>query len=434
MPIQEVSWGEIKDEVARANPAFFDAMDAAAHHPNTKLYLADYEFGDLIVNTGISQLPINGELIPINHPDLPEPFKTELNYSRMCAGIFLNKTAEIFVDLEPRVHPLHMFKVGDVYGLWELLDAADSPYYRRMWSIAAGARSLFLLPKVTDAASHNRMQRMLNIHEASSHNMFMQGTLFKTIVAAEQFRNPWRSQVLYLGRGWFEALPSDANQQFKSACLRQEWTKSMHSRNRLTFEVIWQVLSQTQAETRLKPNVYIFESVKHLATISMSALLGFRPLTSATDSTIAPIDLIERAYLEFYKLKSYIPTILAPGYLNRQTTDPVYYSFMLPTLLSLTPDHNFRNTLEDERNVKHLLERFQKRLAAQVDVLQHFIEYTEFNFFHYEADPVYNIYASAALPDFDPRFAQSRYANREFCENGPFVRSCVMIKPTRKNT
>jgi hypothetical protein len=431
MPIREVSWGEIKDQVAKVNPTFFEAMDKVAYHSTAKLFLASYQFGDLMVNSGVTQLPIDGHLISIKHPELPEPFKTELTYSHMAAGLFLNKTAEVFVDLETRVHPLHMFNVGDIYGLWELLDSPDSPYYRRMWSIAAGARSLFLVPKVTDTASHNRMQRVLNIDGPSPHNMFTQGLLFKNIATSERLNSPWRAEALYLGRGWFEALSSEKWQPFQYACLKQEWSKSTHSRNRLTFEVLWQILSQTQAETRLKPNVYIFESVKHLVSIAMCAFLGFRPLIASKDEAIAPIALIEQAYLEFYKLKYYIPTILAPSYLNRLNTEAVYYSFMLPTLLSLTPDHSFRNTLGDERNVKNLLERLQKRLSEFTDVLQHFIGDTEFNFFHYEPDSIYQINATKTLPQFDARFSNFSGSERIFCENGPFVRSCVMVKPTR---
>jgi hypothetical protein len=428
MSIKEVSWDEVKERVEKINPVFAEAMNATATHPSAKLYLARYHFGDLIVKNGITQIPINNQLIGLNHPDLPEPFKTELNYSQMCAGIFLNKTAEVFVDLETRVHPLHMFELGDVYGLWELMDPRESPYYQRMWNIAAGARSLFLVPKATDNTSHNRMQRLLNIDEGSQHNMFMQGLLFKSMMQSSRLQNDWNCEVLYLGRGWFESLPQNAWMQFHYTCLKQEWANSTHSRNRLTFEAIWQTLSQTQAETRLKPNVYVLESVKHLVNIAMGAFLGFRPLNAHLDEHIAPVSMIEKAYIEFYKLKHYIPTILAPTYLNRKSHNAVYYSFMIPTLLSLTHEHNFRNTLEDERNVKHLLERFQKRLESQTDTLHKFISNTEFQFFHYEADPLYQINATKTLPQFDPRFSDAPDKERSFCENGPFVRSCVMVK------
>lgn len=428
MSIYEVSWDEVKDQVKQVNPDFFETIDSIAS-ASTKLYLASYKFGDLIVNNGITQLPINDNLIPLSHPDLPEPFKTDLFYSEMCAGMFLNKTAEVFADLEMRTHPLHMFRIGDFYGLWEILDSQNSPYYHRMWSVAAGARNLFLVPKTADTMSLNKMQRALNLEDVSPHNLFMQGALFKDIANSNFFNSHWRCDVLYFSRAWFESLPKEAWMRFHYTCLRQEWIKSTHPRNRMTFEVMWQMLSQTQAETRLKPNVYIFETVKHLINIAVSAFLGFQPLNAEHDEHIAPIKIIEQAYLEFYKLKHYTPTLLAPAYLNHQDGTAVYYSFMLPTLLSLSIEHNFRNTLEDERNIKHLVERFQKRLMQQNDALGQYVANTHFNFFHYEADPVYQINATTTLPQFDPRFNSHQDSKRSFCENGPFIRSCVMIKP-----
>jgi hypothetical protein len=432
MAIREVSWEEVKDQIKQINPNFFEAMDAAATQQSARLYLASYKFGDLIAKSGTTQLPINNQLFPIDQVDLPEPFKTEFSYAKMIAGIFLNKNAEVFVNFEARVHPLHIFNKGDMYGLWELLDAPNSPYRHQMWDIAAGARTLFLVPKAMDSASHGRMQRLLNINASyPPHNMFQQGNLFKSITDSERIKNDWQCDVLYLGRGWFEAMPKKEWAQFHYTCLQQEWHNSMHLRNHITFEVIWQILTQTQAETRLKPNVYILESVKHLIDIAAGALLGFKPLNHE-DTDTAPINIIEKAYLENYKLKHYIPTILAPTYLNRNQGEAVYYSLMLPTLLSLTPGHNFRNVLEDARNVKYLLERFQKRLEERTNSLYHLISNTDFDFFHYEADPLYHIKATATLPELDPRFSSyPQDPKRSFCENGPFVRSCVMIKPKK---
>lgn len=429
MSLREVSWNEVKDKIAQINPSFYETMsNIAPHHPNAKLYIASYKFGDLIVNDGITQLPINDQLIPLNHSDLPEPFKTDLVYSRMAAGMLLNKTAEIFINFETRVHPINLFSKGNVYGLWELFDQQDSLYYRRIWHIAAGSRTLFLVPKVMDHASHHRMQRLLHLDDATylSNNMYHQGQLFKNIANSPYFNNDWRCDILYLSKNWFKDLGQKEWQQFHYTCLKYDWEKSNHLRNKTTFELIWQLLTQSQAEIRLKANLYAFESIKHLISIAIGASIAQRPL-STTDETSAPISIIEQAYLEVYKLKHYIPTILGPTLLEKNCKDPVYYSFMLPTLLALSPEHNFRNTLEDERNIKSLLEHLQKNLVNHTEVLYRFVENVEFTFFHYEKDPLYDIKASKELIQYDSRFNTYSDKNREFCENGPFVRSCVRI-------
>ena len=429
MQTREVSWDEVSQDVAKANPAFYEVMESIAQKKTLKLYLASYKFGELVVKNGISQLPIDNQLISINDPSLPDPFKQDLNYAHMSVGIFLNTSAEIFLPFDNRVYPVFMFDVGNVNGLWEMLDLTGSVYHQRAWHIAAGARSLFMVPKIMDHTSHSRLQRMLALDETyPAHNVFSQGNYFKQIIQSNYFNSDWRCQVLYLSRAWFETLPKAQWERLHYTALKTEWANSAHLRNLTSFEITWHLLTHVQTERRVKQNAYIIDTVKHLLNMINGSSLGFRPLT-ATDQHILPLSIIEQAYLELYQLKHYIPTLLAPTYLDKNSGDPIYYSFLQPTLLSLSPNHNFRNTLEDERNVKQLIEHFQFSLQKHKDALYHFTDNIEYQFFHFEPDSLYHIKSSSTLPEFDARFIDYPLdQERSFCENGPFVRACASIR------
>ena len=287
-----------------------------------------------------------------------------------------------------------------------------------------------MVPKITDQLSHNRMQRAFGLSELHPpHNLFNQGKIFADIARAPFLNCQWRAQVLIFGRGWFDQAQTPKMRSFYDILLQQAWRYTKNSRNHMFFEIIWQFLAQAQAQTRLKPNVYVLETVKHLINISTGSTMAFGPLQDR-DERIAPIHSIQQAYLEEYNLKHYIPTIIGPAYLRANSQ--VYYSFLVPTLLSLSPNYNFRNTLEDERNIKNLLEHFFKEFAEHyASCGDLFGKGIQFEFFHFDADPLHGIHASRDLPNFNSKFGEfAPDPQRIFCENGPFIRSCVQISRT----
>ena len=70
--------------------------------------------------------------------------------------------------------------------------------------------------------------------------------------------------------------------------------------------------------------------------IGLGSAVGFRP---ATDESLAPVKLIQEAYVERYGLKKYAPTIMIPHHFNMHSEKepPVYYSLQLPTTMTFSP-------------------------------------------------------------------------------------------------
>lgn len=431
--IEKVTWDEIKDRAELVNPKVSQAISAIPSQEHPALYLASYPFGELILEQGLFHLPYQKRFVPTDDPSLPSELAHDLNYGPMPMIMTLNKSSEIFLALHDRTYPLHFMKTGQLFGLWSLLDTNEfaSSYHRGMWSIAAGARTIFLVPKVMDYGSHSRMQRQLQLSEAyPPHTLFNQGPVFADIARAETMNCSWQSQILIFGRGWADALNAKKWPDLYHLLLQREWDDTLFLRNHLSIEIVWQVLAQAQAHTRLKPNVYVIDTVKHLMNIAINTLPGFVPLSQDYDH-IAPIQVIQNAYLDYYGLKQYIPTLMAPGYVKDHPA--VYYSFLYPSLLSLSPNHNFRNTLEDERNIKSILELFKSELASYPDYQRILAQDILFEFFHFEADSIYGIHPSLSLEKVDPAFMTfPQDPERIFSDNGPFIRSCVRLsQPSR---
>ncbi len=429
LSIKKIEWQEVSSRVRLTNPTVATAIDALAQKSLPPLYLVHYPFGALLVQKGTLQIPHEGRLHPIDHPNIPQDLAADLSYSKLPMFMNMNKTAEVFLPFDTRTYPLHLFTPGKLLGIWPLFDGPSfSGLHSSMWSMAAGARTLFMLPKAMDYGSHSKMQRHLHLDEAyPPHNLFDQGPLFANIANSAKMQCNWQCETLLFSKGWAEKLLTPEWEHLHHVLLQQEWTDSIVLRNHLSIDMAWQVLAHAQAQTRLKPNSYVIDTVKHLTNIATNAVPGFAPLT-AKDDAIAPITIIQQAYLEYYQLKQYIPTILAPAYLQERPS--LYYSFLHPTLLSLSPNHNFRNTLEDERNIKLMLELFQGKLAQIPDCQYLLPKNLHFDFFHFEADEVHHIHPVIDLAKIDPLLSSFSDPEFTFAENGPFIRACVRIHRT----
>ncbi len=426
--IRQIEWEEVRAQVFAANPVIAAQIDAIPKQDHPPLYFASYPFGENIVKEGEFQVPFEGQTLPLKHLQAGSACIADLAYDIIPMLMMLNKTSELFLALNDKTLPLQFFYPGKILGLWPTLDThpLSANAYYKMWSLAAGARTIFLTPKVMDSAAYVRLQRQLQLEEIyRTHNLFDQGLIFKAIASSKKINCLWQSDILLFSKAWVTTLKAGTWPELRQALLQQEWDDSLFLRNHLRLEILDQILSTTQAQSYLKPTAYASDTVKHLISIASNAALGFTPLTQK-DEIYAPISIIQKAYLEHYGLKQYIPTLIAPAYIHDRPA--VYYSFLSPTLLSLSPNHNFRNTLEDERNIKYLLELFKTKIKEYPTYRGLFPEQVQFDFFHFEADAIYGIYAMAELEKLDP--ALSYFAPNKalsFSENSPFLRSSVRM-------
>ena len=116
--IQEVLWQDIRSQVREVNSELADIIDQLNPDKRYPFIRADYKFGDLIVEKGVLNLPIENNLV--SHNRLPYDLRELLAYSKIPLGLLLNKTSEIFVNEEERVIPLITIEPGDFFGTFEV--------------------------------------------------------------------------------------------------------------------------------------------------------------------------------------------------------------------------------------------------------------------------------------------------------------------------
>ena len=62
-----------------------------------------------------------------------------------------------------------------------------------------------------------------------------------------------------------------------------------------------------QKKNNLKPNPYLVDTAKYLISVAIGQAVGFSPCIN--EETL-PLKIIQKAFVETYKLKKYYPTII----------------------------------------------------------------------------------------------------------------------------
>lgn len=432
--LEQVTWEQVRDKVIRVNPTIAELIDAIKpNHAHNKLFIARYPFGSKLVEAGTLLLPSeNGKLVPIHDASIPSKVRDLIDYTTIPLCLWLNTTGEVFVEFDNRRIPLNVFHPGSICGLWETLDPPNSAFSKRMWSISAGAHSLFTLPKINDASSFKKLEKKYGLHTSSlPKTIFEQIQLYAKIANNPTVNSNWMSEILIFTKDWVQKDLSDKQWiALHYTLLKNAWTESLYWRNKVTLDLIGQMLAQAQSQRNLKPSNYLIDTVMHLISIAIGANLGFEPIVN--DETCAPINLIQTALTKDYGLKTYIPTMMKSNYLSMtELNKPLYYSLQIPAMLGNTP--NFKkphSVLDDLRMVKRLLESLRTTLEKNNLAMFDLIKNVQFDFFHTDADTHSNIKSTDMMPLQDDRLTHYHESDRKFCETNSFFRGCISITRT----
>lgn len=109
----------------------------------------------------------------------------------------------------------------------------------------------------------------------------------------------------------------------------------------------------------------------------------------------------------------------------------VYYSLSMPTIPNSSLHYNNPpSIIEDQRNIKNLLDILMDIIPNQKDRLNTGLENIKFEYFHSHNDELHQITSSTMIPEDDSRFFSynNSYAdNRIFCASSSFFKGCIRI-------
>lgn len=436
-----VNWSEVEADIKEALPHLHEIIARINPGKDLKLVKARYPFGTRIYHGGLVYLPTGyNTSVPFGHPSLPKELIPLLNYSCLPLGVNLNKCVEGYKDLNGAIHPFVLLNPELSIGTWEhlagkyLTDQADATTSNI--SLTAGARSIFMLPKITDSICHKRLKKNYGIKSFPPKSYFEHSALFAELINGKSPEKKWMCEVIYFTRDWHEQIINNKNwASFNAHITHRSWAQSKASRLLPLIDTIWFEFLQTVIKSGRKINIYLLDTVQRIFYIVLGVLPGMTP--NCNDNTIAPIEEIQRIYLDDYKLKKYFPTIMTPALFDVRSKKPppVYYSLQMPTVIS-SSFYNPYSVMDDLVELQQLMRLFSKVLQ-NTDLVIYGVSLSELHqlvtleYFHTETYSSHHILPTNVMVDGDPRLTESTsniILDRQFSDKSHFVKGCIRIR------
>ncbi len=431
--VQELQWELVRKEIKQAAPQLFEVIESLDPDDTLTLIKARYPYGATIYDEHTLHLPhSSGKSIPIDLADIEESFKAKLLYSKIPLSLPLNKGCEVFIKSENRVIPLKIISPGWFFGLFEVIALLCELPIHSIWSVSSGARSIFMLPKISDKMGYNRLKKEFNLSLNAPSSLADHWDLFALLSNHPAYIQQWHTDVLFFTDAWFKKPISDQKwAPFYNYLFRESNIQSHYNRDDVAFNSLWQNFVRAIGSRNLRPRPYILDTVKQLVAIAIGMAPAFCPANF--NEVLAPTKILQDIYVQIYGLKNYLPTIMHAHVLMRgQKVCPVYYSLAYPILQEGLPTFKSHpDIISDEREIKLLLETLETALeTGKLQLLgNHLLHQRKFEFFHNGPDIFNEILPSKEIVKGDPRLQvdKKRFPDREFCTTSPFLSGCIRI-------
>lgn len=431
--IKKVSWAQAREKVQAISPELARIIDEISPPDNLHLYIGKYSYGSSCMKNGQFYIPLeDGTLKPISDSSVPSHIQADLGYNLNSnpVSLTLRNSFELFLALPDRTIPFYgMIPAGKILGTWRIL-TPQSNHPRFLWGMTAGARSIFMLPKITEAASHEKLVKVLGVSQDAPRTLLDHWEIFRQIYNHYEKSSAWFSEMLYFPQAWIEKKDDPAFFKLHHYFLNAAWTGSEYYRNQYIWNLIFSLI---QERYKIKPTAYIADTVKHLFGILAGGTPGFAP---ATDESAAPIKLLQEAYVNVYRLKKYHPVIMQPALYSYLDKKPVYYSLNFPTALEFAQKSNKKNSaISDLFSVKSLLEKYRYAMlndgfeVGQTRLVQN-LQNANFRFLHGSASEYNIIDSNEVIPTLDARFNTSFLndtTEKNFPRKSTFISAAVSI-------
>jgi hypothetical protein len=428
LDFQEVFWEDVRDEVYKLNPELAKICDQISPGKEHSLLKIRYPYGATIVDKGEFHLPSQeGSLLSLKDERVPEFIKKKLNCCSIPLSLILHNDAEVFVEAHNRIISLNFLKAGDLFGVFESVNYLTDTPSGSTWSVSAGGRSVFMIPRITDKIGHNRIRKEFGIRTNDPpSDLPGQWEVFKGIYESSGGVNSWCNTILVFTDSWFSNNNVSEWLNFQKYLFTLCWSQQQLFRDAAEFSLLWSLFGDEISNRSLKPRPYLVDTLKHLVSIANGAGVAFKP---ALTETALPVSLIQDAYVNCYNLKAYIPTLMQPCKLTGEDKQ-VYYSLTLPTVLESTPYvRNAPSIIEDERDIKRLMDTLMRTIKGNGSIINP-IKHVKYDFFHSDIDQYGEILSSRKIAEDDNAFTffgAERFTERIFCGTSPFFRGCIRI-------
>ncbi|MFN3234923.1 MAG: hypothetical protein ACE365_05885 [Gammaproteobacteria bacterium] len=426
-------WQDARKAVSKVNPSFAKAIDAVSPSSALKLWRVRYPFGAEIIQNGILQLPNKqGNIVSINDDSIDKSLRESLYMpTGMPMGIVLDKSIEIHHQLNENIVPFWLKTTGQIFALsTSLQPLGTSGNTGSMWQITSGARSLIMLPKISQSGGYKRLKRQFNIKSAMPITLQEQWNLFRDLTNSPGFKTDWHCEVLFFSREWIENINAKdgAWDQLRLYLLDTAWKDTAFIREERVLDYMF---SCGLLNKNVRPNPYLATVTKNLYSIALGAYPAFKV---ATNEVAAPIHEIQKIFLYLYELR-FSPTMMHLSLFHQKQCPSIYYSLEYPLLSSFLPkSRKAANKLNDLREIKYIQNVTKAFIMEDAFSMKDTLIYKKikrafFNYYHSDEDALGETNFSFHLPkiDSDIKNEMEKYPEYPFCHTSPFLRGCIRI-------
>lgn len=424
------SWKELKPYLKASSPELFKVIEKISPPDSYSLYLGKYPYGALVLDNGIFRVFNEAsDLVALNDSSIHKDIQNDLSYTgTIPLSLVVKNSIETFLTVGERAIPASFYGAGGIVSLWRVLESGRSYHEGPLWSMSSGARTICMLPKITDKVCYNELKRKYGLKIPVPRNLSSHWQLFKDITSHEEFSQPWSSELIFFSKDWLSHRNDPEWQDFFYFLLNKAWEDSGFKRSQFIFDFAF---SLAQKNKNLKPNPYLADTVKHLVGVGVGGT-GLRP---ATDNYGAPIQGLQKVFIEDYGLKKYTPTIVHSYNFSLGSSVPVYYSLEMPTTTTFSPrSSRVSSKMVDMRELKYILKMFlsevsKENLAIEKTPLFDVANGVGYDFYHAGQDQYQEILNANDLESFDPGFKATLVdsGDRKFPEFSAFFNGCIAI-------
>ncbi len=146
---------------------------------------------------------------------------------------------EAIVSFEKKIIPYGLMSSGTLFGLWRIFDTLGN-HPISLWNMVSGARSLFMLPKISNNIHHTKLKKAHRLISETPKEIMDHWLVFCEL--AERMHSPWTSKILFFSNAWFERLDDPAWLPLKCYFYKELWDGSSFNRNKFLWNLTFSQL------------------------------------------------------------------------------------------------------------------------------------------------------------------------------------------------
>ncbi|HVV68583.1 MAG TPA: hypothetical protein VHE99_06085 [Gammaproteobacteria bacterium] len=429
------TWDQVREDVAKVNPEFARIIDEI--NPDKKHWLAraSYPYGSLILQRALFMLPNQqGDIVAITDSSIDPKLRAGLDYNLNSNPVcmILQNSCELFLPLESHTVSFHgLIYSGEPFGAWRVLNPEKTQQPVFIWDMSAGARSIFMLPKISEDKKHIKLRKRFDLTVSTPKSLMAHWEIFRQIANHPTFEHPWQCEVLFFSKNWFEHLEDVSWKNFYYYFHDSIWRGTEFFRNQVLWNLIFSIILK---EYEAKSSGYIIDTVKYLMFAGIGEVPGFGP---AKDNSAGPILGLQNVYIKDYEIRNYPPIIMHPQVFNMYNLEssPIYYSLQFPIAPEFMPHSRTRSSfVSDLHEIRSLIQRhLQEFLSGKYNIddtpFYDLFNLVSFDYFHNNVDLHAGMRNSSEMPLEDKNLLTTvdGVLHKNFPDMCSFVKGCIRI-------